>query len=122
MAAKPRLDDDRIGEFRQLLGEARGRLLRTVAVTDEELGGLSTPEPGELAEESARRAVAELLGRLEGRERHELDEIQSATARLEAGSFGVCEACGAAIALLRLRAMPWARHCLGCQAYEERRP
>ncbi len=120
--ARPRFDDDRIGEFRQLLAAARGQLLHTVAVTDEELGGVSAPEPGELAEESARRAVAELLGRLEGREHHELDEIQAATVRLETGSFGVCEACGAAIPLSRLRAMPWARHCLRCQAQEERRP
>jgi DnaK suppressor protein len=122
MAARLRLDDDRLRELRQLLGEARGRLLRTVAVTDVELGGLSALESGELGEESARRTVAELLGRLEGRELHELDEIEAATARLETGSFGVCHACGAAIALSRLRAMPWARHCLGCQAYEERRP
>ena len=120
--ARPRFNDDRIGEFRQLLGEARGRLLHTVAVTDEELGGLSALEPGELAEESARRAVADLLGRLDGREHHELDEIQAAAARLETGRFGACEACGAAIALSRLRAMPWTRRCLGCQAQEERRP
>ena len=119
--ARPRFDDDRIGEFRQLLMEARGRLLHTVAVTDEELGGVSASEPGELADESARRAVAELLGQLEGREHHELDEIQAATVRLKTGNFGVCEACGAAVTLTRLRAMPWTRRCLGCQAQEERR-
>jgi hypothetical protein len=80
--ARPRLDGDRIAEFRQRLGEARGRLLRTVAVTDEELGGLSAHEL-ELSEEAARRAVAQFLSGLEGRERHELDEIQAATARRE---------------------------------------
>ena len=65
--------------------------------------------------------MAELLGQLEGREHHELDEIQAATVRIETGNFGVCEACGAAITLSRLRAMPWTRRCLGCQAQEERR-
>ena len=117
-----RLDAGTIGEFRRLLGDARLRLLRTVRVTDEELESLSPPAPGELAEESARRTVAELMGRLEGRERHELDEIEAATMRLEAGRFGVCQACGAGIVLARLRAMPWARHCLACQAREEGRP
>ena len=115
-----RLGADRITAFRQLLGEARQQLLRTVVVTDEELASLAAHEPGALVEDSARGAMADMLARLEGRERHELDEIHAAQARLETGSFGVCEGCGGAIPLPRLRAVPWARHCLGCQANEER--
>jgi DnaK suppressor protein len=120
-AGKGQLEPDRSGEFRALLGEARRRLLRTVVVTDDELASLSAHEPGALVEDSARGAMADLLARLEGRERHELDEIQAAQARLETGGFGVCEVCGGAIPLSRLRAVPWARHCLGCQARDERR-
>jgi len=117
---KERLGTDRIEEFRGLLWEVRQRLLHTVAVTDDELASLAAHEPGAFVEDSARRAVEDLLGRLEGRERHELDEIQAAQARLETGSFGVCEGCHESIPLSRLRAVPWARHCLGCQAREER--
>jgi DnaK suppressor protein len=120
-AGKGQLDADRTSEFRGMLHEARRRLLRTVAVTEGELASLSAHEPGALVEDSARGAMADLLARLEGRERHELDEIQAAQARLETGSFGVCEVCGGAIPLSRLRAVPWARHCLGCQARDERR-
>ena len=119
--ARPRLDGGLVTEFRRLLGEARGRLLRTVAVTDDELQGLSAPEP-EFSEEAARRAGAQLLAGLEDRERREIDEIEAATARLATGDFGLCESCGAAIPLSRLRAVPWARHCLACQKWEERRP
>jgi len=119
-AQKERPSTDRSDEFRGLLREARQRLFRTVAVTDDELASLAAHEPGALIEDSARRAVEDLLGRLEGRERHELDEIQAAQARLETGSFGVCEGCGDAIPLTRLRAVPWARHCLACRAREER--
>ena len=120
MARKGQLDADRSAEFRGLLGEARRKLLRTVVVTDGELASLSDHEPGSLVEDSARGAMAEVLAGLEGRERHELDEIHAAQARLETGSFGVCEGCGGAIPLQRLRAVPWARHCVGCQAKEER--
>ncbi len=119
-ADTPQLDTDRRREFRGMLAEARKRLLDTVVVTDGEIASLTAPEPGALFEDSARRAVGDLLGRLEGRERHELDEIQSAQARLETGAFGVCEGCGGAIPLSRLRAVPWARHCLDCQVKEER--
>jgi DnaK suppressor protein len=120
MAGKGQLDADRRSEFRGLLREARQQLLRTVALTDGELASLSVHEPGTLVEDSSRGAMADLLGRLEGRERHELDEIQAAQARLETGSFGVCEDCGGAIPVPRLRAVLWARHCLGCQARDER--
>jgi len=115
-----RLGADRITEFRRLLGEARRQLLRTVVVTDEELASLAAHEPGALVEDSARGAMADVLAGLEGRERHELDEIHAAQARLETGTFGVCEGCGGAIPLLRLRAVPWARYCVDCQAKGER--
>lgn len=116
---RPRLDGSRIAEFSRRLGEARRRLLRCVAETDEELQGLSAPEL-EPSDEAARRAGAQFLSGLEGRERRELEEIQAATARLATGSFGKCESCGAAIPMFRLRAVPWARHCLACQKKEER--
>ena len=115
----PRFDGSKVAEFSQRLGEARRRLLRSVAMTDQELEGLSAPEL-EPSEEAARRAGAQFLGGLECRERRELEEIQAAAARLATGSFGRCESCGAAIPLFRLRAVPWARHCLACQRKEER--
>jgi DnaK suppressor protein len=43
-----------------------------------------------------------------------LDEINSALRRLDAGTYGRCEECGAAIPKARLQALPYARHCLKC--------
>ena len=117
---RARVEMDRTDEFRGLLHEAQNRLLRTVATTDEELASLTAEEPGRLIEGAGRDAAEDLLARLEGRERHELDEIRAAQARLETGAFGVCEACRRAIPLSRLRALPWARYCVTCQARGER--
>ena len=119
-AEKVRVEMDRMGEFRALLQEAHNRLLRTVATTDEELASLAAQEPGRLIEGAGRDTAEDLLARLEGRERHELDEIRAAEARLETGAFGVCENCRGAIPLPRLRAVPWARFCVGCQSRGER--
>lgn len=119
-AERARVEKDRTGEFRTLLRDAHNRLLRTVATTDEELASLAAQEPGRLIEGAGRDTAEDLLARLEGRERHELDEIQAAQARLETGAFGVCEGCRGAIPLPRLRAVPWARCCVGCQARGER--
>ncbi len=43
---------------------------------------------------------------------HELVEIEAALARIEDGTYGVCEVCGEAIASERLEAVPAARFCV----------
>jgi DnaK suppressor protein len=47
--------------------------------------------------------------------------IQSALDRLEGGSYGECMECGDEIALKRLKAIPWAELCIGCQETSDRR-
>ncbi len=108
-----------VEEFGGRLRDARLALLRTLAVTDDEIATLERHQAGALVEDAATETVAAILSRLEGREKHELDEIEDAVVRLEAGSFGLCERCGRAIALARLRAMPTARHCFDCQQKAE---
>ncbi|HEX6775962.1 MAG TPA: TraR/DksA C4-type zinc finger protein [Methylomirabilota bacterium] len=122
MVTEGRLDPDTSSEFRQILRDARGHLLRRVSVMNNEVQGLTNHESGAFNEDSASAVTADLLERIGGHERHELDEIRAAQARLETGSFGVCETCGSAIHLSRLRAVPWTRHCLACQSQEEGRP
>ncbi|HEX5614938.1 MAG TPA: TraR/DksA C4-type zinc finger protein [Acidimicrobiia bacterium] len=41
-------------------------------------------------------------------------EIDDALARVEAGTYGVCEGCGTPIPPARLEAMPTARLCIAC--------
>lgn len=43
-----------------------------------------------------------------------LSEAVAALNRLEAGTFGLCEACGQAISRQRLEAIPYARLCIAC--------
>ncbi|MGN6241262.1 MAG: TraR/DksA family transcriptional regulator [Cellulosimicrobium cellulans] len=45
-----------------------------------------------------------------------VEEVDAALARLDAGTYGVCEACGQPIAAGRLEARPTARTCVGCAA------
>jgi RNA polymerase-binding protein DksA len=114
-------DTRRIEEFRRRLRQARRQLLQTVVTTDEELATLEAPQPGSPSEGAGTELTAAVLSRLEGQQRHELDEIADAQARLEAGTYGVCESCGTAIPLARLRAQPTARTCVGCRERQEAR-
>jgi RNA polymerase-binding protein DksA len=106
-------------EFQQRLTEMCLGLARTVATTDEELATLEAQQRSDFGEGALTAGTGDLLARLEGRERHALDEIDAAQRRLEAGVFGMCEDCHRAIPLARLRAMPTARRCATCQAREE---
>ena len=49
-----------------------------------------------------------------------LRRTERALAKLEEGTYGVCDACGAPIARGRLKAMPDGVLCLGCAASERR--
>ena len=49
-----------------------------------------------------------------------LKQVQSALARMEDDSFGVCLRCDEAIPERRLRAVPWAAYCVPCQEIIDR--
>ncbi len=54
-------------------------------------------------------------------ERDKLAQIERALARIDDGSYGVCESCGNPIGKMRLMAFPRATLCLPCKQREERR-
>jgi RNA polymerase-binding protein DksA len=111
----------RVGEFERRLRRDRREVGRTLVTTDAELASLECHQPGELLEDSAKATAAALLARLEERDRHLLEEIEAAEARLSAGTYGVCEACTRPIPFPRLRALPTARLCVACEEMAETR-
>ncbi|WP_408899386.1 TraR/DksA family transcriptional regulator [Nocardioides sp. R1-1] len=56
------------------------------------------------------------LATLVAQVRRHLAEVDAALARLDAGTYGVCERCGEPIASARLEARPSARRCVACAA------
>ena len=46
--------------------------------------------------------------------------VQAALRREEVGEFGLCVECGQPVQKKRLEAVPWARHCVGCQELQEK--
>lgn len=50
-----------------------------------------------------------------------LRQIDAALARAHAGVYGSCAACNGPIPMARLRAVPFATHCVPCQARDEAR-
>jgi DnaK suppressor protein len=52
---------------------------------------------------------------LRDRNQHQLQAVDAALARLDAGTYGACIRCGRPVAPDRLEALPWAAHCIECQ-------
>src|SRR5438876_7869898 len=62
----------------------------------------------------------EMASTLEDNSTHVLTEIDAALARIESGTFGVCERCGQPIGAERLEALPWATLCIEDKRKQER--
>ncbi|HXZ87183.1 MAG TPA: TraR/DksA family transcriptional regulator [Candidatus Binataceae bacterium] len=71
----------------------------------------------DLASEERDREINFILS---DRERVKIKQVDDALARMEEGSYGVCESCGLEIAEERLAAMPFTRLCRDCQQDQER--
>lgn len=56
------------------------------------------------------------IGALAKQVRHHLAEVDLAVARLDSGTYGVCEGCSRSIGEARLEALPAARRCIDCAA------
>ncbi len=59
---------------------------------------------------------------LDARESAELDAIDAALKRIEAGTYGVCTDCGVDIPAARLHAAPETPRCIACQEKFEHGP
>jgi DnaK suppressor protein len=98
-----------IKECRQKLLNAKMDLLNRVREARNDLSMSEDGKSGDEADQTARvLAETEFLTQQE-RMRNQLMEIESALARIENGTFGVCEETEEIIEPERLRAIPWTR-------------
>jgi DnaK suppressor protein len=105
--------------FRNVLAEQLAALGRHGAATAQELAesGQELPDPTDRA---TRETDLEGELRMRDRDRHLASKIQAALARIDAGTFGTCLACGQAIPPERLRARPETDLCIDCKQEVER--
>jgi RNA polymerase-binding transcription factor DksA len=115
-------------DARQRLAEERARLETMQHALDEEhlhdeSGADSTSELSHVAQHQADVATETFerekdLGILDQVEA-ELADVERALSRLDAGTYGRCDACGEPITDERLAALPAARFCIRHQAQSE---
>lgn len=97
--------------YRVLLRKEERRLLGIVTRKKENvrtLGGDSVPDAGDASHETE---VREQHAREAENASDTLKEVRLALARIEAGTFGLCEIDSERIDDRRLEAVPWTRYC-----------
>lgn len=105
------------------LQRRRRAILETSRRADAELDALRSAERDPEFEEGAQTEhEAFTLSRLGETQRRELQQIDAALARLEAGEYGSCADCEQDIDPRRLKALPYALLCAECAARRERAP
>ncbi|MBI3298312.1 MAG: TraR/DksA C4-type zinc finger protein [Elusimicrobia bacterium] len=82
----------------------------------EEIG----PDTGDEADQAAASMDRDLRFELSDTERNTLDQIEGALRKMDKGNYGICEQCREPIEVLRLKAVPFARYCIGCQTGSEK--
>lgn len=105
----------------------RGELLEEQAKLQEQLERLESVEYesvgyGNHIADDATDAFEQTVGvALQRKVETTLEEVGRALAKLDDGTFGLCEACGTRVDRARLEALPYARYCLNCQSRRERK-
>ena len=69
---------------------------------------------GDSAEQAQERENDEVVDAIGNETAQTIREIQSALARIEEGTYGICGVCGEEIGEARLQAVPEATRCVNC--------
>lgn len=106
MTLKSMLDE----QLESLMSQSQEAVSALTAVREND------PDPLDLAVTESNR---DFTLRLADRERRLVGKIKRSMERMNAGEYGVCEACGDAITFKRLMARPVATLCIDCKTEAE---
>jgi DnaK suppressor protein len=113
------MEKKKVELYRRLLLEKRGELLRLVSKSDQD--GREADEEGtqDIADKASNAYTKEFLFHQSNDNRQVLMLVDEALDRIKNGSYGICIECQDEVQPKRLEAVPWARHCIECQAKQD---
>lgn len=113
------LDREQIAELRKALETQRASVVVSIEGRRHEERDIGR-EVGDEMDEANVEGVASMASKLLEREVRLLNEIDHALAKLEQGTYGLCEGTGEPIGYQRLKLRPWARYSVAYQEELER--
>lgn len=109
-----------VARYRRVLNAQLALLLGQGEETVHELRRRRPEEQPDPTDQASLETDRSRALRFRDRDRRLIAKIQRALERLEAGTFGTCDACGGPISAARLRARPVTTLCIDCKREEER--
>jgi DnaK suppressor protein len=106
---------DRLASFKQRLLEKHEQLADGVGRTATYGKDQEDDSIKDLGDQANTAYTREFFFELGNGNHRLLRDVVAALQKIDNGSFGDCERCGESIAEKRLEALPFARHCIGCQ-------
>ena len=103
------------------IAELRAEISKAESEIAERMGDAVADAGDDQADAGAKTFQREHELALTHNARELLAQNERALARIEAGTYGVCESCGEPIGKARLQAFPRATLCVACKQREERR-
>jgi DnaK suppressor protein len=110
------ITDDTLRSIREGLLARDTELRERIRRVQDDLRRQVTPLPRDAPDAAIVMENDEILQAVDESARSELRLIGRALERVEAGTYGTCEACGKRIDAARLRAIPYALNCQHCAA------
>ncbi len=106
--------------FKELLTALRARLrgdvsgLANAALNKNPAAGSGSTLSNHMADMGSDQYEQDFSLSLMANEGEVLEQIESALARIDAGTYGACEECEGKIPKMRLNAIPYTAHCVKC--------
>src|SRR5829696_330664 len=119
MSVNP-LKKKELNRFRGILEEKKDEILRNAKKTLNEEMTLDVDDLPDEMDLASSEYLQSFQFRLRGREKTFLKKIDLALAKIEDGSFGMCESCDEPISIKRLEARPETTLCIRCNEDQER--
>src|ERR1700704_6393949 len=107
-------------KFKTLLTEKRDEIVKKAKQTLEEDMTLDADDLPDEMDLASSEYLQSFTFRLRGREKTFLKKIDHALAKIEEGTFGICEECEEPISIKRLEARPETTLCIRCKEDQER--
>jgi len=104
--------------FKELL---ENKIEDLLSQADNTVSGMTAPKENfpDPTDRASLESDRNFMLRIRDRESKLIKKIKKALARIENGTFGVCESCGEDISIERLKARPVTTQCIDCKTKEE---
>jgi DnaK suppressor protein len=113
------MDKRKAEAFKKKLLAKQTELLKLVSKSEQDGREADEEATQDIADKAANSYTKEFLFHQSDDNRRILLLVNEALNRIKTSSFGLCTACQEEVQPKRLEAVPWARHCIGCQEKQE---